>query len=127
MSSFSEAKRKYLLDTWAGRVRECQGSGKTVLAWCAENKINSKTYYRWKKLAEEAAYDALPVECKIQVLHPMEQETKSDFAEVSLSGASAMSGSTAVTIRVDGIMLEIRDGASQSVIENTLRAIRRSC
>ena len=39
---------------WLERIKQWKASGKSVLAWCAENNISSKTfYYRKRILAQE--------------------------------------------------------------------------
>jgi transposase-like protein len=42
------------LQQWSNIVKECRSSGKTITAWCAEHKINTKTYYRWQQLVCQA-------------------------------------------------------------------------
>ncbi len=43
-------KRAAALPLWQERVRECRSSGQAVKAWCEENQIAVKTYYRWERL-----------------------------------------------------------------------------
>jgi len=38
------------LSEWKERIVECRNSGQPVLAWCGQNGINPKTYYRWERL-----------------------------------------------------------------------------
>ena len=41
-----EIKRQAALVEWAERVRACRSSGLSVTAWCEEEGIERKTYYR---------------------------------------------------------------------------------
>lgn len=38
------------LSEWKERIVDCRNSGHTVQAWCEQNGINPKTYYRWERL-----------------------------------------------------------------------------
>ena len=44
-----EIKRQAALVEWAERVRACRSSGLSVTAWCEEEGIERKTYYRWER------------------------------------------------------------------------------
>lgn len=50
------------LSEWKERIQACRSSGKTVTAWCEENRINTKTYYRWERLYMAEASEKLQVE-----------------------------------------------------------------
>lgn len=43
-------KHAIKLSEWKERIQACRSSGKTITAWCEENRINTKTYYRWERL-----------------------------------------------------------------------------
>lgn len=46
------------LTEWRQRIKACRMSGMPVSAWCAENHISSKTYYRWERLClAEVSWD----------------------------------------------------------------------
>lgn len=44
-----EAKHQAQLAEWQERVISCRTSGRTVKAWCEEQGIGDKTYYRWER------------------------------------------------------------------------------
>ena len=44
-----EAKHKVALTEWKNRVAACRGSGLTVLEWCENQQISTKSYYRWAR------------------------------------------------------------------------------
>ena len=50
------------LSEWKERIVECRNSGHTVQAWCEQNGINPKTYYRW----EESSYQWPRDEAEVQ-------------------------------------------------------------
>lgn len=114
-----EVTQKYRLNKWTEIVRECRSSGQTVSAWCADHDINPKTYYYWLRRIRMAACEALPalntqnnpiVPVKIPVhtgnIVPVGQE------------ASDM------VLRFGAATMEIRNTASATLIENTLRALQ---
>lgn len=46
------------LTEWRQRILACRTSGMPVTAWCAENHISAKTYYRWERLClAEVSWD----------------------------------------------------------------------
>ena len=44
-----ELKHDAFVKEWARKIGECRTSGKSVTQWCEENRINTKTYYRWER------------------------------------------------------------------------------
>ena len=44
-----ELKHEALLMEWQGKIAACRSSGASVSAWCEEQGIDRKTYYRWEK------------------------------------------------------------------------------
>lgn len=112
-----EVTRQYRLQQWTEIIRECRSSGQTVSAWCAKHHINSKSYYYWLKRVRTAACETLPA---ISSGNPQ-------FVPVNLpvqgSAASPDLSSSHVILRVGTVTLELHNGASAALIENTLRAL----
>jgi len=44
-------------DYWAEKLSKYKLSGQTKKAWCAENKIDVKNFYRWGKRLASRGYD----------------------------------------------------------------------
>ena len=90
-----EIKRQAALMEWAERVRACRSSGLSVTAWCEEEGIERKTYYRWErevlKLAGENRTQGQKVE--FAQLSPAAQDRKSTRLNSSHSGESRMPSS----------------------------------
>lgn len=118
-----KATMEYRLNQWIEVVRECRGSGKAVTSWCAEHDINPKKYYYWLKKVRTAACNTLPdVIEKEQQLVPLNVgELKKD------SNAFIQTTQTAVIIRLNSAVVEIQNGATEIVIQNTLQAIKNLC
>jgi len=105
-------KRDVRLQQWGALISSCQASGMTVKDWCTEKGINAKTYYYWLRKIREAA-------CR-----QMDRPVGTVFAEVS---GSPKSGGTAITLRINGIEMEIHNGAVAEVIESTLHILKDIC
>jgi len=112
-----EVTRQYRLQQWTEIILECRSSGQTTSAWCAEHQINVKSYYYWLKRVRTAACEALPA------IH----SGNSQFVPLNLpvpETAVGPSGSSCpILLRVGTVTLEIHNGASAALIENTLKAI----
>jgi transposase-like protein len=118
--SIREVTNQYRLNKWTEIVRERINSGKTVAEWCADHDIDPKRYYYWLRRVRAAACEALPslgtgnnpivpvnIPVPITGTTPMDQESSSD-----------------ITIHLGAVTLEIRNNASATLIENTLRALQ---
>lgn len=115
-----EVANQYRLNKWIEIVRECRSSGQTVSAWCAEHDINPKTYYYWLKRVRTAACEALPS------LHSQNNPIIPVNIPASTAGTDSgdQRGRSDILIRFGAVTLEIRNNASATLIENTLRALQ---
>lgn len=111
-----EVTRRYRLNHWAEIVRECRSSGQTVKAWCAEHDINPKTYYYWLRRVREAACEALPSIEENSSIVPINIPANADDP--------VPESSSQIILRFGSVTLELRNNASTTLIENTLRAIQ---
>jgi hypothetical protein len=116
-----EVTKQYRLNKWTEIVRECLSSGQTISTWCADQNIDPKRYYYWLKRVRMAAFEALP---SIRSLdnNPMVPVTPPVTAAGSHS--DSQESSSEIVIRFGTVTLEIRNHASTTVIENTLRALQ---
>ena len=124
MDNLTLATHDYKINLWIDRIKECKSSNMTVTAWCEENDINVKTYYYWMRKIKREAFEKLPAECKARqpIVAP---PAGPSFAEIPI--APMMTAGAAVVIKINGISIEIQDGASRNTIENTLQAVRELC
>lgn len=122
-----EMTREIRLQQWAGIVKECRGSGKTVKSWCTENGINEKSYFYWQKRVREAACQELTAYREQQVAKTEPRAANTPvFAECKFPENNHAAG-TAVTIHLNGAVVEVHHGAEASVIESILHALRAPC
>lgn len=110
------------MNQWMEIIRECRSSGQPIKSWCIEHDVNDKSYYYWLKKIRVAACNSLPVDAEEshQIVPLKIQEFKQEPETVSSQVA-------AIVIRLNSAVVEIQNGATESVIENTLRAIKNLC
>lgn len=113
-----EVTSQYRFNQWTEIVRQCRSSGQTVAEWCAENNIKPTSYYYWLRRIRQAACEALPSLDGNNQIVPL---NISDPFEASSSDHGAQSG---IVMRVGTVTLEIHNGASSALIENTLKALQ---
>lgn len=106
------------MSQWVETIRECRSSGQTVKAWCAEHDINTKSYYYWLKRIRDAACEALPALGENSSIVPVNIP-----ANAAGSGPATQSSSSQIVLRYGSVVLELRNNASATLIENTLRAL----
>lgn len=114
-----EVTRQYRFNQWAEIVRQCRSSGQTIAVWCAENNIKPASYYYWLKKIRIAACETLPSLGENNPIVPLnipDDPVKMDYSEL---------GSTSdIVLCFGAVKLEIRNTASATLIENTLKALQ---
>ncbi|MDD2497390.1 MAG: transposase [Desulfitobacteriaceae bacterium] len=114
-----EVTSKYRFNQWTEIIRECRSSGQTISAWCAEHNINPKTYYYWLRRVRADACEALP----------SLSDGKNPIVPVNIPVPTVNTDhvnqeSSDIVVRFGAATLEIRNNASATLIENTLRALQ---
>ena len=113
-----EVTTQYRFNQWTEIVRQCRSSGQTVAVWCAENNIKPSSYYYWLRRIRKAACEALPSRSgnnPIVPVHIPNHEVETYFSDQESSD---------IVLRFGTVILEIRNHASATLIENTLRALQ---
>lgn len=107
----------YRMNQWAKTIQECRNSGLTIRKWCAGHNIKEGAYYYWLKKVRTVACDSLSavgsnsnqiVEVKIP------EKTEINVGE----------SSSAIILHFGSGTLELHNGASEILIESTLRALQ---
>lgn len=88
----STAKHQAQLAEWKVRVAECRSSGKSVRAWCAEQNVGYKTYYRWER-------EILQIASKELLVVPREEKVAPVFAELP-APSKQMETAVIATVRI---------------------------
>lgn len=120
MDQVTLAKNQMRAENWRTLIQACRQSGQTVVNWCEQNNINSKTYYYWlrKLRTQELERKELPV--------PVPEEKPVVFKQLEVqtpvTGARA-----AVIIRLPSATVEVVEGTSQATVEAVLLALRCLC
>lgn len=102
MDKIATIKREVKYENWAAQIQDCLSSGLTVQEWCDQNGINSKTYYYRLRRVREASCQQVP------------------FPIGSVEPAAPTS---AVTVHVGNMTVEIADGTSAQTIAAVIRAL----
>lgn len=111
--------QQYRLNQWTEIIRECRSSGKTISVWCAEHNINSKSYYYWLRRVRTAACESLPViSTGEQQIVPVKMPV-SQIKAISMVSES----SSHIILHMGSVTVELKNGATTELIENTLRAL----
>lgn len=121
-----ETSRQFKMRYWTGRINECRNSGKTTKAWCRDNDVNTKTYYRWIKILREHAIEESPflseepvpklVEVRPNILSPDSRALPDRSAE----GILPMSAS----VNIGNVRIEMNNNASEELIMRIIRVAR---
>ncbi|WP_346064753.1 IS66 family insertion sequence element accessory protein TnpA [Lacrimispora amygdalina] len=115
-----EATHNYRLSQWTKLICECRSSGQTVSAWCEEHNVNPKSYYYWLRRVRAAACETLPSITSgnstiVPIKNPIPSTRTSRIEQATTSD---------IILHFGSVSLEIHNGASAALIENTLRAIQ---
>ena len=121
MNSLMEVKHQLSLTQGQLMIKQCQDSGMTTVAWCAENGISRWKYNYWLKKVREAAYENMMIGGGPL---PATLRETSAFAELKQPACGAKA---AITLKMDGYEIEIHNGADGEVIVNTIRALKSKC
>ena len=125
--NLSESDRR-----WFDLIQECRASGKSDRQWLAENNIASPTfYYHIKQLRKKSC--EIPVNTtnyipQVQEVVPLVVEDihSEQSAVLSPEPIEKPEGSV-IKLSLNGVTLEITNNATQSVIQNTIAALRTLC
>jgi hypothetical protein len=119
---------EYRLAHWTEIISECSNSGQTVRAWCIAHDIKPNCYYYWLKRIRVAACSSVcTVPEKTQQIVPINitdvsQNTLTDTKQYQIE-----SSQPAIILRMSSVVIEINNGATEGVIQNTLVAINKLC
>jgi hypothetical protein len=119
-----KATHEIRLQQWIGIIKECRSSGKSVKSWCEEKGISEKSYFYWQRRAREAACQELTAyqEQQVATAKPNDASTPV-FTECSIP-VNHRAGEVAITVHLNGVVVEIHPGADTAIIESALHALK---
>lgn len=125
MDVVTHTKGQIRANQWSQQIADCQSSGQTVRAWCAEHGVNIKSYYYWLRKLRLQTISNLPAEVK------RELQTSENAKPVSFSKLEVQIPlpdlQPAVIIRLPNATLEVVNGAAQQTVEAVLLALKSTC
>ena len=117
MSKIIEYKKKLSMDVWRELILEQQSSGMTIRAWCEAKDINYHAYYYHLRVLRE-------LEMKSSL--PAVSET-SDISFSKVEIPVVPTATAPITIRINGIAIDINAGTNKENIESVLRVVKKIC
>lgn len=117
---------------WYDLIQECRTSGKSDRQWLLENNICSPTfYYHVKQLRKKACHipenTSSGISEKQEVVPLVVNELAVQETPALTSVPAKAQAETAIRLTVQGVTVEITNFASQSIIQNTVSALRYLC
>lgn len=115
MDKITDAKTEFRLKQWTKIIQTCQASGMTIVNWCSQNNVKTKSYYYWLRRIRSLA-------CEAGSLVP--QRIEQQIVPVSFRQTKVSAG---VTIHLSSVSVDVHDGASRETIEVVLAALKSIC
>ncbi len=121
---------------WLDIITECRNSGFSDKVWCSRMNIPASSFYSAvSRLQKKASLDVPQREFHVRqekqqvvpltIIDETCIEDKSSAQDQPVDGE--MKNDTAVTLKWQGITVEIRNHAGSAVIRNTLSALQELC
>lgn len=108
-----QSTRDVRLAHWASLIQQCNESGLSKKAWCAQNRINEKSFYYWQRCVRKALYHKQTSTTSLAM----------SFVEVpAISETAVAPAPIAATIRMNGCTIEISNSASGEFLQQLLGA-----
>ena len=119
----TSAKHQAKLEEWQYRIMACRSSGMSVTEWCAQEGVNSKTYYRWERevlglLTAQRMTPATAADVEFVPVNPARDNTAVKLA----GGASEVTA----TVRMKTAAIDFYSGGDLDVVQTIIRELR-SC
>jgi len=92
---------------WEDKVKEWQASGKSVKAWCQEQKIPPTTFYGWRERSVEG-------KCKTKKL-----SKKKHFIELKDEQQTH-----SITLEFDGVKIHLSESFNALLLKRCLAVLR---
>ena len=124
MNKLTVAGHEARLSLWLERIRACKSSGLSVKEWCKQNGLTDKNYYYWMRKIKREAFETLQEQASVEEI-PFQEKTV--FSKISLPVSYTESTGTAAILHINGIRIEIQNGASANTIHALLSTVQTLC
>ncbi len=124
MDKLTVASHEARLSLWIERIRACKSSGLSVKEWCKQNGLTDKNYYYWMRKIKREAFETLQEQASAEDI-PFQENTV--FSKISLPVSYTESTGTAAILHINGIRIEIQNGASANTIHALLSTVQTLC
>ncbi len=103
---------------WQEKIMECRSSGESVRKRCAEHHVCPATYYRWEREILGRVQKGERTDRALVAAAP-------EFTEVSCAGKSVGSGQAVMTVRMDGVAVDIYAGVREEELQAVWRVVKQ--
>lgn len=117
MDKITDTKTEFRLRQWTQIIESCQSSGMTVVGWCNQNNVKTKSYYYCLRRIRSLACESGTLEVR-RIEQPIVPLT---FKQ------SRIIEPAAITIQASDAVIHIREGATKTTIEAVLLAVKSIC
>lgn len=113
------------VNEWMNIIQQCKSSGYSDSEWCRQNGIPISTFYRkLSDLRKKAVLDE-PVK---PILHEKQEVVQVNLRDESPNIIQQPSkNEVGLRLNINGITIDILNGAAKATIENTLQSLRSLC
>ncbi len=125
MNEIKTVKTNLQLQAWTNMIQECHASGLSARQWCEERGLNPKTYYYRQRKVREAMLQTMSNEATSDI--KCQNDQSPSFAKLEVQMPAIDTNTSAILIHVNGISVEVRNGASKDTIEAVLLALKSVC
>lgn len=119
-----KATQEYRMNEWIKIIHECRSSGQTVKSWCLENGIRTNRYYYRLRKVRAAACQVLPSKNSGEEIVPVDTSKLAGIISKDTAYVSPETNQADIIIRFGSAVVEIRNSASASLIEKTIRVLQ---
>ena len=120
MSELKSATKMARLRQYAAMIQERKNRGMTVKEWCEENGIGIKVYYYRQRVVRKALLEMGATELPALT-------GRAEFAKVPATMVAKPGDKPMTAINVNGVKVDVYDGAAIDVIKDSLKAVIEIC
>ena len=123
MNEIAQVKRQMRIAEWAREIEECQASGLSIVDWCRQNNIKTKTYYYHLKMVREHSLESIPEELRERIVEEAKAESivlkKLEVKEPETRTLSP------IVIHLKDSIVEVPEGMSAGTLEAVFTALKK--
>jgi len=115
---------QHRLEQWTMIAQQCVSSGLSAKDWCKANNISRDKYYYWLRKLKLASGEIIRTKAPTTdtpCIVPILPKTIAPIIQVE----ECFSDQTAIIVRLNGLVIEIKNNATEAIIGRVLRVLRQ--